>query len=320
MGIDFDLQALGSDLAKALQLVPTREDVCQWILGSIHQAGKEAPTQAAECLTTLALRGRWLPNAATQVSAVTLIARLPTADALPALTRILDESEDEAVRDSVIESLPSVDPEVWTRFLVGKALVLPRPGSRAKAIAKLASNRAFGPDVVRKVLEAAKDPASEVRVAVLEFLRAWNNPEAVVPALGLLRDSDEVVRRWACTTLGMLLGKEAAPELLKALADESEAVRNEAKQALERIRYYHEEKKRWEDWFKGRGTDPGEGIRKLLELLDDPDEPIRVSAIESLGTMKAKEALPRLVETIKKGASKAEREAAAKAVERINRE
>ncbi|HET6203194.1 MAG TPA: HEAT repeat domain-containing protein [Planctomycetota bacterium] len=54
-------------------------------------------------------------------------------------------------------------------------------------------------------------------------------------------------------------------------------------------------------------------------MLHDPSEPIRIAAIESLGTIKAKEALPRLVENVKKGVSMGQREAAGGAVDTIDR-
>ncbi len=320
LGISFDLPALGSDLAKALESVPSHEGSWDEIVRRLRASGEEAPAQAAACLATLAIRVGGSVGLPAQRSAVTQIAGLPTSVAFPALTRIFEAAQNDEVRSAVILGLPSRDPEIWTPFLLEKALPSPRPADRANAIRKLAWNRAFPPEVVGRVTATAEDPAPSVRLTLLDYLRAWNSPEAVPTALALLKDSEPDVREGACSTLGMILSKEAAPELLKALADERESVRKEAKQALERIRFYHEEKKRWEEWYKGRGTDPGEGIRKLLEMLDDPNEPIRLSAIESLGTMKAKEALPRLVETIKKGASKAEREAAAKSVERINRE
>jgi HEAT repeat protein len=320
LGIAFDLEALGFDLAKTLESWSWDHPTWPDIVRQLAASREKAPAQAAACLASLAICPVGSQAERVQADAVDHLASFPTAVSLPALARVFEEAENESIRSKVIQSVPSDNPEVWTRFLLEKALPSPGVAYRASAIFKLAENRAFTPDVVGRVTEASKDPAYRVRLAVLDYLRAWNNPGAVLPALGLLKDSDENVRRAACSTLGMLLAKESAPELLKALADDSEKVRNEAKQALERIRFYHEEKKRWEDWYAGRGTDPGEGVRKLLELLDDSDEPVRMSAIESLGTMKAKEALPRLVELVKLGASKAEREAAAKAVERINRE
>ncbi|HKE01624.1 MAG TPA: HEAT repeat domain-containing protein [Planctomycetota bacterium] len=137
-------------------------------------------------------------------------------------------------------------------------------------------------------------------------------------AKSLLRDGDPEVRIAAIGALATLLSKDAVPDLIAALTDERETVRAAAKSALETIRFYFEEKQRWDDWQSGRGENPAEGRRKLLDALDDSSEAVRVAAIDSLGTLKATDALPRLLEILKSGRTSADREAAGRAIARIN--
>ena len=94
-------------------------------------------------------------------------------------------------------------------------------------------------------------------------------------------------------------------------------MRAKAKDVLERIRFYNEEKKRWQDWKRAGGQDPAEGIQRLVKMLDDNDAVVRVAAIQSLASMKADESLPKLVDMMTK-ASAGEREAIAKAIAKIN--
>ncbi|MCI0587319.1 MAG: HEAT repeat domain-containing protein [Planctomycetes bacterium] len=314
--------ALGPAMAEALRTRPNNRN---WDLvgPALLAMGKTAPREAAECIVAFTTSRETLlgqHGAAPLEWAAGYLASFPSPVAIPAMTRILEQAPNHGVRAAVVSNVPDQGGAEWTAFLLDVVLATPDAGLRRVGIERLAQIRAFSPEVVARITAAAEDSDGGIRVEVLEYVQAWNSPEAAPIARRLLKDPAPNVRQIACQVLGSLVAQEAVPDLLAALLDDRTNVRSAAKAALDQIRFYHEEKKRWEDWYEGRGTDPGEGIRKLLELLDDPNEPIRVSAIESLGTMKAKEALPRLVETIKKGASRAEREAAAKAVERINRE
>jgi HEAT repeat protein len=228
------------------------------------------------------------------------------------------EASTDPLRREALRALPRV--EEATRFVVEEGLVHPSAAVRRLSVELLRERGRFEDWVTQAVRGRVSDEDIGVRAALSWYCSRWNSPEAVPVARALAQDRDAGVRWTAVSSLGSLLSQDAVPDLIEALADESSEVREEAKKSLERIRFYHEEKKRWDDWYAGRGTDPGEGIRKLLEALDDASPAIRIAAIESLGTMKAKEALPRLVQLLKDARSEEIREAASRALARINRE
>ncbi|MGH7150377.1 MAG: HEAT repeat domain-containing protein [Planctomycetota bacterium] len=314
--------ALGPAMAEALRMQPYNR---AWdrVASDLDAMGQAAPREAAECIVAITTSQRPVPGRLSSLQlewAVGILSRFPSSVAIPAMARIFKEAPSPGVRKAVVLNVPGRGGVEWTSFLLETVLASSDAELRRAGIGRLAEIRAFAPEVVARITAAADDADVGIRLAVLGYVKAWNSPEAAPVARRLLKDPNPDVRRFACQVVGSLVSQEAVPDLLAALLDENMEVRSAAKSALDQIRFYHDEKKRWEDWHRGRGTDPGEGIRKLLEMLDDPAESIRLAAIESLGTMKAKEALPRLVEAIQKGASKTEREAAAKAVERINRE
>lgn len=175
------------------------------------------------------------------------------------------------------------------------------------------------PTAVEDMLTFAGDERSALRLLAAQEIakKHYKDPRAKELLTKLLKSEHPAIQQAAITGLGNSLSPDVAPLLVEQLASSDPELRKEAEQALARMRTYHEERKRWEDWYRGRGIDPGEGVRKVLEMLDDADAQIRAAAIDSLGTMKAKEALPILIERMKK-ASGAERDAIAKAVAKIN--
>lgn len=186
------------------------------------------------------------------------------------------------------------------------------------AVQILGEKRVLTPEITNAVVALAGHGSPYVRIAVAEYCRAWNDKKAVPTARKLLKDAVREVRFAAAGSLGRLLSEEAAPDLIEALADDQDIVRKAAKEALEQIRLYHTEKKTWEDWYQKRGLDPSTAVQKLYELLDDKAEDVRLAAIDSLGTMKAREALPLLVERLKKAPAGVERDTLARAISKIN--
>jgi len=290
------------------------------LVESMQGFAKAYPSEGAHILVETARRFGLVILGTAGPSPLEGLRRCFSDDALvAALAEFYGSSPSPSERREALQSLPRGN-EGATRFLVDKGFGDPSAEVRASTIYALSTRGAFEPQVTEAVRKLASDPDGSVRQGVATYCARWNAPEAVPVARGLMGDPEWSVRLSAVKALGSLLSQDAVADLIEALADENQLVRDAAKEALERIRFYHEEKKRWDDWYAGRGADPGEGVRKLLEALDDPSLEVRCAAIESLGTMRAKEALPRLVALLKNPPTPEEKAAAARALARINRE
>jgi HEAT repeat protein len=204
------------------------------------------------------------------------------------------------------------------RLLIELGLADPADDVRGRAIGVLQENRYFEPAAISKVTEAALDTSSGVRSAVLQYLASWNDPRAVPTVQKMLKDESAEVRRAGARAIGRLLSADAAPDLLPLLGDPDDTVRKAASDSLNQIRAYHEQKDIWENWYKTRGMNPQDGVRRLLEMMDDQNADVRAAAIESLATLKAKDVLPTLVERLKKLPAGSERDAVARAIAKLN--
>jgi HEAT repeat protein len=153
-----------------------------------------------------------------------------------------------------------------------------------------------------QVASGLSSPNAEVRRRALEF--ASTAPaglgDAVRPALA---DPSEGNRALACSVLGATLRLEVVPELLAMLKDSSAAVREQARGALQSIRFYHDEKAHWDRVFAGKaGLTAASAAEALLDQARPGNDPeTRVLAIRSLGVLAAPETLPFLITWTKDG-------------------
>lgn len=115
--------------------------------------------------------------------------------------------------------------------------------------------------------------------------------------------------------LGQTLDERVVPVLLEGLADKEERVAEAAAEALDRLKRLREARQNWEAWQKfGMHQSP---TAALLDKLDSDNAEVRLAAIASLGTMKAVEALPFLIELLE-SEDPATVEAARSALAKIN--
>jgi hypothetical protein len=117
-----------------------------------------------------------------------------------------------------------------------------------------------------------------------------------------LRDPVADVRKQAAQGCGALVDKEAVPGLIDLLRDGNESVRTAAADALQRIRFFHEQQAHWDRVLKGLDASPATAAEKLL-LQGKPGAPTeqRLLAIRSLGALGMPEALPFLIEWTQDG-------------------
>ncbi len=126
-----------------------------------------------------------------------------------------------------------------------------------------------------------KTPSSVDYVPAL--LQAWE--------LEGLRDRSGLLR-----AIGNTLDERVVPVLLEALTDRNELVAEAATECLERMRNVREQRQTWEAWQRyGMHQSP---TAALLDKLGSENQEVRLAAIASLGTLKAVEALPFLIELL----------------------
>lgn len=137
---------------------------------------------------------------------------------------------------------------------------------------------------------------AEVREAAIRSVvdGAKAAPEAVRP---LLRDPSQAIRRSAAMVLGGLVDQPSVPALIELLRDREAPVREAAADALQRIRFYHEQEAHWDRVLHGLDASPATAVEKLLlQAKPDAAHEQRLLAIQSLGTLGVPEALPFLID------------------------
>ncbi|MEZ6021817.1 MAG: HEAT repeat domain-containing protein, partial [Planctomycetota bacterium] len=104
--------------------------------------------------------------------------------------------------------------------------------------------------------------------------------------------------RAACMrSLGTFLDVEAVPTILKGLGDSDNHVQTEARAALDKIRFYHDEKQRWQRFFEGQGLDAQNAAEALVRQAQaGQPKAQRLLAIRSLGKLADPQALPFWIE------------------------
>ena len=160
------------------------------------------------------------------------------------------------------------------------------------------------PEALLPALEAALrdgDDASARNAAMEIYVRL--GASATAPLLALARDDDEELRLFACVMLGSIRDEVAVPGLVKALSDPDTNVRHAAATSLGQIGSRAAvprlmEALRGEPWLQypalhalGEIADPLAGPA-IVELLDD--ELLRGPALDALGRLAGRDALPRI--------------------------
>jgi HEAT repeat protein len=200
---------------------------------------------------------------------------LKAKQAVPALIKALNDA-DSSVRDEAENSLKKIGEPAVAELLPG--LKDPDEFVRLRIVGVLGG---IGPDAkaaLPALEEAKKDTSAFVRSAAEEaVIRVKVDAKALI---ALLKDKEEDKRLYAVKAVAFLgpHAKPILPDLCTALKqDKSKEVRCEAARSLARL-----------------GKDGKDAVLALASVLTDPDDKIKLNALEALGAMgtDAKAALP----------------------------
>jgi HEAT repeat protein len=167
--------------------------------------------------------------------------------------------------DQVIESYVEVRPEVITAL---GTLVKKGAGTAARANAARAIGILRGRAAIPDLIEALHSKDDSVMFESLTAIEKIRDPEAAPRISFLIRDLEEKIQIAALTTTGILLNRDAAPDVRDALQHARNAkVRKAALTALAML-----------------GTPADHAI--FLTYLSDKDDSLRSAAAEGLGRIK----------------------------------
>jgi len=184
-----------------------------------------------------------------------------------------NRKEEMPVRLAAAVALGQMGNEQGIKFLIDQ-LKSSDEKVRAAAVEAL---RTIGKPATRLLIEAAQSKDSLQRWGAVAALGETGDPKAVPILLKALRDEDENVRAVAAASLGKLRYARAARQLVQALADKSERVQAHAEWALENI-----------------------GERAIPAIMDGAKRTAtKLRAFRLLGRLKAREAVPLLIEGLK---------------------
>lgn len=164
----------------------------------------------------------------------------------------------------------------------------------------------IGEPAVLPLIECLKDESEDKVKTASRILGDIKDKKAVTPLLELLDNSDYNIRANACASLGKIGDTTVLDEIIFLLKDSVEVVRKSAAVSLGELN-----NPRAIDFLIKSFKDKHYSVRMtasisliklgepavdpLLKVLNDPDENTRYLAIESLGKLKNKQAVPYLL-------------------------
>jgi len=163
----------------------------------------------------------------------------------------------------------------------------------------------LGSEGINELILALRDRDREVRLGIIEALSVIRDQRAVPPLIELLNDKSSEVRWETAIALGEIGGPDAPSPLKNALRDPDKYVRYGAASALsktgwspvsdeERAFYYVG----MQEWQAVKDYGPA-AISALSLVLHDQDSSVRIKAIEILGSIGDKKAIPALMQSLR---------------------
>lgn len=163
----------------------------------------------------------------------------------------------------------------------------------------------LGTEGIHELILALKDRDRDVRLGIIEALSVIGDQRAVQPLIELLNDKSSEVRWETAIALGEIGGPGATAPLKKALMDPDKYVRYGAASALLKTGWnpVSEEERAFyyvglQEWKAVKDSGPA-AISALSLVLNDQDSSVRIKAIEILGSIGDKKAIPALMRSLR---------------------
>lgn len=154
------------------------------------------------------------------------------------------------------------------------------------------------PESAEKLSVALSHEDQQIRYAAVTAISQISRDQTVEFLLPLVSDPNPDVKKAVVLALERSCDQKAIPALLEALKDPY--VADEARSAIEAIRFYSSEKEHWRRLQEGSGLNSETAAESLVkQAREDGSKAIRLAAIESLGTLAKPETLPLLIELMK---------------------
>jgi hypothetical protein len=171
--------------------------------------------------------------------------------------------------------------------------------SAARALGSL------GTEGINELILALRDRNRDVRLGIIEALSVIRDQRAVPPLIELLNDRSSEVRWETAIALGEIGGPDTTSPLKNALRDPDKYVRYGAASALSKIGWnpVSDEERAFyyvgiQEWQAVKDCGPA-AISALSLVLHDQDSSVRLQAIEILGSIGDKKAIPALMQSLR---------------------
>jgi HEAT repeat protein len=219
------------------------------IVGSTALARQQTPS-AKDLSVLIEMLGSPDPVVRVSVACARNVFDASMTAAIPALVELLDDAE------QVSPDVCREDRRGWW----GKEDSITAGQEAARALVRI------GVASFDSLVQALASPGPVARRNAAWALGALDDPRAVAPLIGSLRDSDDAVREQAAWALGALDDPRAVQRLVGALRDASVAVRRQAAWALGAI-------------------DDRAAVGALVDALKDTDARVRQQSAWALGAI-----------------------------------
>jgi HEAT repeat protein len=242
-------------------------------LEKFRAGGEETGSAEVDTL----LEGLTSRHTAVRQRAADEVQSVDTERILPRLEELIDASRslEPTVRNAVLTGLRRIeDPRVFSALVEALSAEKARIRSHAaELLAGVPAETALAP-----LLKALSDPNETVRLQVVTTIGGMKSSRAVSPLLACWsREKHKPTREAILNALGTIGDPSSVPTLVEALSDEDKQIRYKALTSLGRV---------------GDAKAAGD-VLPFLEK--DRSLDIRIAALNTLGKMKAKAALPNLL-------------------------
>ena len=268
-------------LSDALRAVATSEDATGTARGAaILQLQRLGETAVLESFLTE-------DEADVRKEAALALGRLRHRGSGPALLEALQNETKDNVRPALLNALARVgDPAALPALM--------RWSSRGDALGKRLRRDlpSFDPEArvaaARKLIEEGVDFI--LHAELLRILVEADRDAALVDVRRALDHGSPEVRLAAVARSATLLDRSLLPSLLERLRDDSSAVREAAREAIDAIRFFENERSEI-----GRASPEDKALEELVKLLKSDVPAVRLAAVKALVSTGAQSALSELV-------------------------